>query len=504
MTTEAFGEWRGPREEPDTPEIGMGELSGALPPLEPQAPTSREAGLEQYVRARIEQEQRRLHDLYKTQLKEAKEEVEELLAKLRLATSNSSTSAPAASAPTPPNTQPKRVDRTRTALQKPENFDGDRKEYKAFREALMLNYEDDEEYFADDKRERSPITEWMETKIEKRMRGENLKSTYESFEWFAHKMETRFKNVHEQLAARNDIMILRQGKNTAEKHFEHFEELRTEANYLQAANEDFLISLLRRNMNEPLVNQVIYGGREPANYEEWKKELIRIDYLWRHREAEKESFRSTEKKKQDGGGKTEPKVERKKDGSGYLYTQAGDPMKVDKAEYRQKGLCYWCGEKGHRSFECKKEAHAKPQFNVREFLQNMSAEERAKILQAKDAADLRSKEKETKKDVNLNRERVRKIPDKKITAHSKEESAVTKKEFVKEVTQSGSTSLETTEPQKAVTQLGSTDVTDGSTSSKERHGHHFGLLKDYETKRKTDPLVFSTSGRTKREAEKSQ
>ncbi|EGN95851.1 hypothetical protein SERLA73DRAFT_76905 [Serpula lacrymans var. lacrymans S7.3] len=161
-------------------------------------------------------------------------------------------------------------------------------------------------------------------------------------------METRFKNVHEQLAARNDIMILRQGKNTAEKHFEHFEELRREASYLQVANEDFLISLLRRNMNEPLVNQVIYGGREPANYEEWKKELIRIDYLWRHREVEKESFRSTERKKQDGGGKTtEPKVERKKDATGYLYTQSGDPMKVDKAEYRQKGLCYRCGEKGH-------------------------------------------------------------------------------------------------------------------------------------------------------------
>ncbi|EGN91548.1 hypothetical protein SERLA73DRAFT_128143 [Serpula lacrymans var. lacrymans S7.3] len=135
-------------------------------------------------------------------------------------------------------------------------------------------------------------------------------------------------------------------------------------------------------MNEPLVNQVIYGGREPANYEEWKKELIRVDYLWRHREAEKESFRSTERKKQDGGGKTtEPKVERKKDATGYLYTQSGDPMKVDKAEYRQKGLCYRCGEKGHWSFECKKEAQAKPQFNVREFLQKMTAEERAKVLQ---------------------------------------------------------------------------------------------------------------------------
>ncbi|EGN91624.1 hypothetical protein SERLA73DRAFT_157486 [Serpula lacrymans var. lacrymans S7.3] len=431
MTTTAFGEWRGPRKELDTPEMGMGELSGALPPVEPQAPTSKEAGLEQYIQARIEQEQRRLHNLYETQLKEAKEEVEELLAKLRLATSNSSTSAPAASAPTQPNTQPRRIDRTRTALQKPENFDGDRKKKIAYVLSFMTGGA-----------AAAFRTEWMETKIEKRMRGENLKSTYENFEWFAHKMETRFKNVHEQLAARNDIMILRQGKNTAEKHFEHFEELRREANYLQAANEDFLISLLCRNMNEPLVNQVIYGGREPANYEEWKKELIRIDYLWRHREAEKESFRSTEKKKQDGGGKTEPKVEKKKDGSGYLYTQAGDPMKVDKAEYRQKGLCYRCGEKGHRSFECKKEAHAKPQFNVREFLQKMSVEERAKILQdhendialAKDAANLRLKEKEIKKDVNLNWERVRKIPD--ITAHSEEKSAV--KEFVKEVTQSGS------------------------------------------------------------------
>ncbi|EGO00207.1 hypothetical protein SERLA73DRAFT_27661, partial [Serpula lacrymans var. lacrymans S7.3] len=66
-------------------------------------------------------------------------------------------------------------DRTRTALQKPENFDGEKKKYKAFREALMLNFEDDEEYFADERRKIAYVlsfmtggaaaafrTEWME------------------------------------------------------------------------------------------------------------------------------------------------------------------------------------------------------------------------------------------------------------------------------------------------------------------------------------------------------
>ncbi|EGO23371.1 hypothetical protein SERLADRAFT_391255 [Serpula lacrymans var. lacrymans S7.9] len=98
-------------------------------------------------------------------------------------------------------------------------------------------------------------------------------------------------------------------------------------------------------MNKPLVDRVIYGGHIPRDYQEWKRELIRIDYIWREREKEKKEG------------------EKKKDGTGYTYTGSGERMEVDKAKFRTEGRCYRCGEKGHRSFECKDAQKRKPQFN---------------------------------------------------------------------------------------------------------------------------------------------
>ncbi|EGN96684.1 hypothetical protein SERLA73DRAFT_35212, partial [Serpula lacrymans var. lacrymans S7.3] len=176
----------------------------------------------------------------------------------------------------------------------PENFSGDKKKYRAFRESLLLHFEDDAIYFKDDRKKISFVlsfmkegeaaafrTDWLENRVDAQQMGLDITNTYGSWPYFADKMEERFKDSFEKEAAKNEILTLKQGNETAQAFFERFEEKKRWAGYTNRINEEFLISLLRRNMNKPLVDRVIYGGHIPRDYQEWKRELIRMDYIWR-------------------------------------------------------------------------------------------------------------------------------------------------------------------------------------------------------------------------------
>ncbi|EGO01148.1 hypothetical protein SERLA73DRAFT_33038, partial [Serpula lacrymans var. lacrymans S7.3] len=182
----------------------------------------------------------------------------------------------------------------------PENFSGDKKKYQAFRESLLLHFEDNAVYFEDDRKKISFVlsfmkegeavafrTDWLENRVDAQQMGLDITNTYGSWPFFTDKMEERFKDSFEKETAKNEILTLKQGNETAQAFFEKFEEKKRWAGYNSRMNEEFLVSLLRRNMNKPLVDRVIYGGHIPRDYQEWKQELIRIDYIWREREKEK-------------------------------------------------------------------------------------------------------------------------------------------------------------------------------------------------------------------------
>ncbi|EGN93948.1 hypothetical protein SERLA73DRAFT_156074 [Serpula lacrymans var. lacrymans S7.3] len=287
-----------------------------------------------------------LEAFVKQELDEALEEVSVLEKRLKKTTA-------------PP---PEKVERSRTALEKPENFSGDKKKYRAFRESLLLHFEDDTIYFKDNRKKISFVlsfmkdgeaaafrTDWLENRVDAQQLVLDITHTYGSWLYFADKMEERFKDSFEKKTAKNEILTLKQGNETAQAFFERFEEKKRWAGYTNRMNEEFLVSLLRRNMNKPLVDRVIYGGHIPRDYQEWKRELIRMDYIWREREKEKKGSeigkRTNSEQKKEG--------EKKRDGTGYTYTGNGEKMEVDKAKFRTEGQCYRCGEKGHRSFKCK-------------------------------------------------------------------------------------------------------------------------------------------------------
>ncbi|EGO23425.1 hypothetical protein SERLADRAFT_438735 [Serpula lacrymans var. lacrymans S7.9] len=100
-------------------------------------------------------------------------------------------------------------------------------------------------------------TDWLENRVDAQQLGLDITHTYGSWPYFADKMEERFKDSFEKETAKNEILTLKQGNETAKAFFERFEEKKR-----------------WRNMNKLLVDRVIYGGHIPRDYQEWKRELI--------------------------------------------------------------------------------------------------------------------------------------------------------------------------------------------------------------------------------------
>ncbi|EGN99008.1 hypothetical protein SERLA73DRAFT_152751 [Serpula lacrymans var. lacrymans S7.3] len=121
-------------------------------------------------------------------------------------------------------------------------------------------------------------------------------------------------------------------------------------------------------MNKPLVDR-----RLPRVEKRTHQNGLYLERKRKEKKGSENGKKSYSEQKKEG--------EKKRDGTGYTYTGNGERMEVDKAKFHTEGRCYRCGEKGHRSFECKDAQKRKPQFNVREFLEKMTKEEREKLLE---------------------------------------------------------------------------------------------------------------------------
>ncbi|EGO04193.1 hypothetical protein SERLA73DRAFT_148812 [Serpula lacrymans var. lacrymans S7.3] len=298
----------------------------------------------------------------------------------------------------------------KTALAKPEPYDGDRKKFRSFSESLELHFNANPAYFS---RERNRIsfalsymsigaaaalrTEWVERrKIAEERSDAGEITLLESWAHFERTLKDHFADTHEEERARYEIIYKKQGTLTAQEFFVKFEELRRRAGYDTRRNEQFLITLIRNNINGPLIKQIIYSGNVPTTYIEWKTRIVTNDQLWRDQIENERMLRGSTNGSSGTGnrgpngryqekGASERKtetVEAKRDGTGTLYTGAGKEMELDKQKFRSEGRCFKCGEKGHRARDhLNGQIPQKPKFDLRAMLEAMPEEERAKLLQ---------------------------------------------------------------------------------------------------------------------------
>ncbi|EGO21564.1 hypothetical protein SERLADRAFT_440823 [Serpula lacrymans var. lacrymans S7.9] len=150
------------------------EMINSLPRIE--APPPREVSMEAYVKAEIEKAVRETRLIYQSQL----EEVSVLEKRLKKA-----------------NRAPPLPEREKDHLRAVFMKEG---EAAAFR------------------------TNWLENRVNAQQLGLDIDHTYRSWLYFADKMEERFKDNFEKESAKNEILTLKQGAETAQVFFEKFKE----------------------------------------------------------------------------------------------------------------------------------------------------------------------------------------------------------------------------------------------------------------------------------------
>ncbi|EGN96985.1 hypothetical protein SERLA73DRAFT_75828 [Serpula lacrymans var. lacrymans S7.3] len=283
------------------------------------------------------------------------------------------------------------------ALAKPEPCDGNKKKFQNFFKSLQLHFRANPEYF---RIEANKIKKML---AEERTDVEEMEQL-ESWARFESMLKEHFQDAFEEERSKYEIMYLKQGTLTVQKYFVKFEATRRRAGYNVKGNEQSLITLIRNNINAPLIKQIIYPGNIPKTYTEWKTRIITNDQLWSRPndqlwrdQAENERMMKGMAGSSSGSGNQGPNgryrgegasekkaktVEERKDGTGTTYGGAGQRMEVDKAKYQAEGRCFKCGEKGHRAQDHKEEGSAatKLKFNLCAILGGMKKEEQDELL----------------------------------------------------------------------------------------------------------------------------
>ncbi|EGO00149.1 hypothetical protein SERLA73DRAFT_152237 [Serpula lacrymans var. lacrymans S7.3] len=298
----------------------------------------------------------------------------------------------------------------KTALAKPELYNSNKKKFQNFFESLQLHFGANPEYFRIEVNKinfalsymtsgaaAALQTEWVERKMpaEEPTDIEEIEQL-ESWAHFESMLKDHFQGMFKEERSKYEIMYLKQGTLTTQEYFVKFEATRRRAGYNVKGNEQFLITLIRNNINAPLIKQIIYSGNIPKTYTEWKTRIITNDQLWWD-QAENERMMKGMANSSSGSGNWGPNgwyqgegalekkaemLEEKKDGTGTTYGGTGQRMEVDKAKYRAEGRCFKCGEKGHRAQDHKEggSAAAKPKFNLCTMLEGMKKEEQDELL----------------------------------------------------------------------------------------------------------------------------
>ena len=172
---------------------------------------------------------------------------------------------------------------------------------------------------------------------------------------FTAEMKGSFENTNARQDAQNKLEALKQGTQTAEEYFQHFELYRREAGFVGDAHFNYLQSLLEKQVND-VISDVIYNGDSlPTTYEAWKSKIIRIDGMQRRRKINKSTApwqwqTSTPRPlptppRQNTPAQSPMQPTSTWKPSGTTFGGMGKPMDLDEA--RAKNVCYKCQQPGH-------------------------------------------------------------------------------------------------------------------------------------------------------------
>jgi hypothetical protein len=241
-------------------------------------------------------------------------------------------------------------------------FDGDRKKYKKFRQAVVLYlsvnrhiYDDDElkigfilSYMND-----KEAAQWREAWIEGNTRNGTL--WFPAYENFLNEIDRAFNPTDAVGDAMHKLRALKQESRSAEELITEFNLLCRQAG-IGATGDTSLINFFQPALNKPLLEKILDSETIPTTIQGWKEKVIQLDNNYRRKMA------ILGKTRDNRGQTTNMGRQFARPNYQQVQTQMRDPnaMDVDALSIKQreeairKGTCFGCGEIGHISRNCPK------------------------------------------------------------------------------------------------------------------------------------------------------
>ena len=260
--------------------------------------------------------------------------------------------------------------------EKPDKFSGKDVE-KFIRSVRIFIKANDTAFTTDDKKilftlscmKEGSANEWAQNYTDSHLDDDN----WGTFDNFLKLLRQAFGDPNEAKDAQHRLESFKQGTLTASEFFAKFEIYRRKAKYLtkkenvHGGHDDYLIAVLERNLDPSLIRRIYAGDTVPSSYETYKDKVLSVY-------AMEQRFRSLNLRparpippmpvnrslppqplittSTQPTSTSTPHSGDRKDSTGITFGGAGQPMQIDREEARKRGLCFRCGQPGHRSFSC--------------------------------------------------------------------------------------------------------------------------------------------------------
>jgi hypothetical protein len=241
----------------------------------------------------------------------------------------------------------------------PPSYDGNRKKYKTFQNAIVLYlginrhiYHNDEKKigfvlsYLNDKE----AAQWCEAWIEWNTRAGLV--WFPFFGDFIDELNAAFEPVDAVGDAMHKLRTLKQGTRSAEELVTEFNLFCSQAGIIQSGDTT-LINLFQPALNKPLLEKILDGETVPTTIAGWKTKAIQLDNNYRRKMA-------ILGKTRDNRGQQTTNTGRRFYRPNNQQTKDPNAMDVDALSIKQreeamkKGACFGCGEIGHISRNCPK------------------------------------------------------------------------------------------------------------------------------------------------------
>jgi hypothetical protein len=291
------------------------------------------------------------------------------------------------------------TDREQTKLI-PKRFNGNRNNYRSFRDSVDLFFVLEGRYNTDEKRvafvlsllDEGEARTWR-TNYLRNLRQLGLTLESSTFADFSEKLDATFKRKNEEEEALHDVHRMKQGNDeTAEQVITRFREKAALAEIDLEGAGRLAIDYLRDVLKPGLVEKLSTDINEPGDkFEDWVKLAIRYDNAYRRGKSLK-SFRKM------------PPVQRRFTTLPRFQRPDPNAMEVDalsmekRAELMKRAACFKCEKSGHRARDCPdKNQQPKPSFRkapvndtaryIRTLMAQYTPEEEEQIHQAYEKLD---------------------------------------------------------------------------------------------------------------------